>query len=237
MSAPVLLIPGLACNHVMWSHQVENLSTRWSVTVADLPPVADLTRMAERILMYAPPQFHLVAASMGGYIAFEIMKLYPARVMSLGLVVTTADRDTPQVAQRRLALNEAVAAGRWKTMWRAIVPRFLAEGRRRDSELINRVCDQVTSTSPEAFLLHMDAMRDRDPYFDVLPGINVPTCVFIGDDDEIIFPRTQLEMASRIPRADVRWIKSCGHIPTMERPEATTALLDGWLRSLERQAA
>jgi pimeloyl-ACP methyl ester carboxylesterase len=50
---------------------------------------------ARRILATAPSRFALAELSMGGYIAFEIMRQAPERVAKLALLDTGARPDTP----------------------------------------------------------------------------------------------------------------------------------------------
>ncbi len=55
------------------------------VTVADHRRDDSMAAIARRILAAAPPRFALAGLSMGGYIAFEIMRQAPERVVKLAL--------------------------------------------------------------------------------------------------------------------------------------------------------
>lgn len=71
------------------------------MTIADHTRDASMPAIASRILAAAPPSFALVGLSMGGYIAFEILRQAPDRVARLALLDTTARPDTPEQTQRR----------------------------------------------------------------------------------------------------------------------------------------
>ena len=60
-----------------------------------------MAAIARRILAAAPPRFALAGLSMGGYIAFEIMRQAPERVAKLALLDTGARADTPEQTERR----------------------------------------------------------------------------------------------------------------------------------------
>jgi pimeloyl-ACP methyl ester carboxylesterase len=74
---------------------------RGPVTVASHRHLDSITPLARSILMSAPPRFTLVGLSMGGYLAFEIMRQAAHRVAGLVLLDTTARADTPEHTQRR----------------------------------------------------------------------------------------------------------------------------------------
>ena len=57
-----------------------------------------LGAMAEDLLAHAPERFTLIGLSLGGYLAFEIMRRAPTRIARLALFDTTAP--TPAIRQR-----------------------------------------------------------------------------------------------------------------------------------------
>ena len=71
------------------------------VTVANHIRDDNMGAIARRILAEAPPRFALAGHSMGGYIAFEIMRQAPERVAKLALMNTQARSDTPEATTRR----------------------------------------------------------------------------------------------------------------------------------------
>src|SRR5215472_18836149 len=99
---PIVLIPGLTCSARLYADQIPALWRFGPVTVADHTRDDSMAAIARRILAAAPPQFALAGLSMGGYIAFEIMRQAPQRVTRLALLDTSARADTPErLAQRR----------------------------------------------------------------------------------------------------------------------------------------
>ena len=62
-----------------------------------------------------------------------------------------------------------------------------------------------------------------------LPGIRVPTMVICGRQDALTPLARSQEMAGAIPGAQLAVIEECGHLSTMERPQAATALMRLWL--------
>ena len=57
----------------------------------------------------------------------------------------------------------------------------------------------------------------------------VPTMVMCGRQDALTPPEHSQEMAVAIPGSRLAVIEDCGHLSTMERPQAATALMRQWL--------
>ncbi|MGA8076466.1 MAG: alpha/beta hydrolase, partial [Xanthobacteraceae bacterium] len=103
-SLPIVLVPGLTCTARLYAEQIPALWRFGPVTVADHRRDDSMAAIARRILAAAPPRFALVGLSMGGYIAFEIMRQEPNRVAKLALLDTGSRADTPEQTERRRVL-------------------------------------------------------------------------------------------------------------------------------------
>src|SRR5262249_31894989 len=100
----LVLIPGLLCSPALWAAQISTLSDIADITVADHTRHASMPELAEAILAAAPPRFALAGLSMGGYIAYEIIRQAGDRVLRLALLDTGARADPPDRRQGRLEL-------------------------------------------------------------------------------------------------------------------------------------
>ena len=98
---PIVLIPGLTCSARLYADQIPTLWRFGPVTVADHTRDDNMAAIARRILAAAPPRFALAGLSMGGYIAFEVMRQAPQRVAKLALLDTGARAETPEQTERR----------------------------------------------------------------------------------------------------------------------------------------
>src|SRR5271156_4087881 len=98
---PVILVPGLNCSARLYADQLPALWRFGPVTIADHTRDDSIPAIARRILEHAPPRFALAGLSMGGYIALEIMRQAPDRVVRLALLDTSARADTPALTQVR----------------------------------------------------------------------------------------------------------------------------------------
>ena len=88
MKEPLVLVPGLSCNAALYASQWPALADGRPILVADHARDDTLSAIVERLLAAAPPRFALCGLSMGGYVAFEVLRQAPERVARLALLDT-----------------------------------------------------------------------------------------------------------------------------------------------------
>jgi pimeloyl-ACP methyl ester carboxylesterase len=225
----VVLIPGLACNRMMWEEQIRDLADVARCWVAPLPPHDDLGRIAESILEMAPPRFALGGFSMGGYVAFEILARAPERVDRLCLMSTVATPEPAELSKRRRLMIEATRRIGYLPMWRQAVRRLVGESRRGDEAFIDRLMEQGFETGPYAFEAHQIAMMNRPDYRPIARRLRIPTLVVAGREDIATTVEDQRDLAATISGADFAVIEQAGHLFSFERPAETAAVMRQWL--------
>src|SRR4030081_3808438 len=119
---PILLVPGLVSSPRIFAPVAPALWRFGPVTVGNHIRDDNMGAIARRILAEAPPRFVLAGHSMGGYIAFEIVRQAPERVAKLALINTQARPDTPEVTARRRGQIAAVEAGGHRAGIGAVCP-------------------------------------------------------------------------------------------------------------------
>jgi pimeloyl-ACP methyl ester carboxylesterase len=110
---PFLLVPGLNCDARVYAGVANALWSFGPVTIANHQTGDSVAAIAKAILAEAPPKFGLIGFSMGGYIAFEILRRAPERVLKLALLDTSARPDSEESTTNRRRLI-ALAAERWR---------------------------------------------------------------------------------------------------------------------------
>lgn len=228
---PVVLIPGLMCSARLYAAQIPHLWTCGPVMVADHTRDDTMTAIARRILAAAPSRFALVGLSMGGYISFEILRHASARVTKLALLDTTARSDTPEAVAVRRAQIAQVAAGGLAEVADAQFMRLVHPLRREDASLrdINRLMSQEVGAA--GFTRQQTAIVGRVDSRPMLGDIRCPTLLLVGEADTLTPPERAVEMASGIAGARLVRVPDCGHLCTLERPEAVTQALLEWLQT------
>ena len=230
---PLVLVPGLLCDRRLWRHQVEGLSDlAGPVHVPDVTWQDSVAGMARSVLDAAPERFALAGLSMGGYVSLEVARQAPERVEALALLDTSARPDTPEQTEARLALVGLARSGRFDEVWRLLLPRIVHPDRVEDPEIRSTVREMAHAVGPEGFERQERAIIGRPDSRGGLPTISCPTLVLCGKDDALTPPQLHEELADGIPGARLCQIDDCGHLSTLERPEAVTRAMRAWLEVL-----
>jgi pimeloyl-ACP methyl ester carboxylesterase len=228
---PSVFVPGLLCTPRLY---VEQISTVWSfgpVTVAEHTRDDNVQAIARRILTSAPPRFALIGLSMGGYVSLEIMRQAPGRVARLALLDTTARPDTPEQSAGRRELIALARSGRFDEIADRLFPKLVAPRRHDDETLRHSVRVMAREVGPEAFERQQSALIGRPDSRPDLAAIRCPTLVLVGDQDALTPPDRAHEMASAISGSRLVVVPDCGHLSTLERPDAVSQALAGLLQS------
>lgn len=224
----LVLLPGLLCDARLWRDQAEGMADIADVAIADLTRNDSVEAMAAQVLATAPPTFALAGLSMGGYVAFEILRQAPERVERLALLATSAAPDSPARADQRRRAMAALALGRFLGVTQQMLPQLV-----HPSRLADPIADEVKAMAArvggEAFLRQQRAILGRPDSRPLLPAIAVPALVVVGDSDRLTPPAESEAIHAGIPDARLHVLAQCGHLPAIEHPEAVTALMRDWL--------
>jgi len=226
---PVVLVPGLNCSARLYAEQVPALWRFGPVQVADHTRDDSMDAIAARILTQAPPRFALAGLSMGGYIALTIAREAPARVSKLALLDTSARPETPEQSERRKPQIALAQDGRFAEVPALQFPVFVHRNRQHDEALKRRVRVMAEETGAEAFLRQQKAIMTRPDMRPLLASIACPTLVLVGDGDELTPPQLSEEIAADIAGSRLVVVADCGHLSTMERPDAVNGALVEWM--------
>ena len=226
---PTLLLPGLLASARLYAPQLPSLWQFGPVMVADHRRDDSIAAIARRILSHAPPRFALVGLSMGGYIAFELLRQAPERVARLALLDTTARADAPEQKLRRGELIGLARAGRFDEIFDLAYPGLVHPDRHADEALRETVRCMAQDTGAEAFIRQQTAIMNRCDSRADLAAIGCPTLVLVGDADQLTPPARAQEIAAGIRGARMIEVPASGHLSTLEQPERVTAALAEWL--------
>jgi pimeloyl-ACP methyl ester carboxylesterase len=226
---PLVLVPGLLCDAALWDHQARHLRDIADISVGETTRDETMPAMARRVLAAAPRSFALAGLSMGGYVCLEIMRQAPERVRRLALLDTAAIADDADKRAQRQDLITLAETGKFKGVTPRLLPLLIHPERLEDAALTQAVMAMAGRVGKAAFLLQQRAILSRMDSRPSLGAIDVPTLVLCGRQDALTPVARHEEMASAIRGARLSIIEDCGHLSTMERPEAATAVMRDWL--------
>jgi pimeloyl-ACP methyl ester carboxylesterase len=232
----LILIPGLVCDATVWSHAVRNLPARLRAVVAEHDLSDSIVAMAQRFLAIAPPRFLLAGHSMGGRVALEMYRLARDRVSGLALLDAGYERlaagpaGDAEVRKRQEFLDLARGKG-MRAMAEVWVEGMVHPQRLQDRDLIGRIVGMIGAKPVAMFEAQIRALLERPDAADLLPQIHCPTLVLCGREDAWSPISRHERMTALIPGSRFVGVPDCGHMSTMEQPEAVTSALAEWIDS------
>ena len=226
---PLVLVPGLACTERLFAAQI----AAWPgpVQVADHGEDDTMAGLARRLLDAVPDRFAVAGLSMGGYVALEVLRQAPHRVTRLALLDTSARADTDEAKVNRERLIALAGAGRYAEVHAALWPKLVHPSRVGDRELEAVVRGMAEATGADTFVRQQRAIMGRSDSRDLLPGIEIPTLVLVGAEDQLTPPDLAREMADAVEWASLVVVPGSGHLSSLEQPEVVTRALQAWFRA------
>ena len=156
---PLILLPGLLLDERLYDAQIAALAVRAEPKVVDLTGADSIAGMAEAALAAAPERFALCGLSMGGYVAFEIMRRAPQRVLKLALLDTQARPEGAAARTRRLDLMARAGRGEFEGAVDQLLRLFVHPDRLADRDLVATLDAMAGEGRPG----RLPAPADRDP--------------------------------------------------------------------------
>lgn len=227
----------------MWERQIADLATPGRTVLApSLPgfggtPVPavqpSLDDYADALMreVDAAGLRHVVACglSMGGYVAFALLRRHRERVAGLVLADTKAEPDTEEGKAGRIALAARVReVGAERAFFAATPPPWL----RPESVHWPLLRSIILRQPPEAIAQASLAMAGRPDSRPDLATVDVPTAVVVGDRDPITTPENARTIAGGIRGATLAILAEAGHLSNLEQPAAFNLAVNALLAKL-----
>jgi pimeloyl-ACP methyl ester carboxylesterase len=229
-----------ACAHLtderLYGEQVATLEANYECTVFAFRDHDSLGGMAEELLANTPARFTLIGLSLGGYLAFEIIRRELHRLERLVLMDTTAVADQPARRAGRLADIAKVREGGIEALIPELPARWLHSANVQRAELTHLMADMARSIGARGQFNQQTAMLSRPDSHADLERVRVPVLLACGREDPVTPVHDHEAMAARIPGARLKIIENCGHLSTIEQPEVVNRMLKSWLRETEEDS-
>jgi len=239
----ILFVHGFPLSGRLWNEAVDRLARSFRCVVPDLrghgeSDATDAASMADHAddllaVLDAAGQTGpavVVGLSMGGYVAFELVRRMPDRVRALVLANTRAGADTPEAAAKRRETASAVLRDGSEVVADSMVGKLFAAS--ADEHLRRRWHTIMRTTPPKGIAAALRAMADRPDSLSTLHGFERPVLVVAGNEDEIVTTADAEAMRDAAPDARLEVVEGAGHMTPVEQPDTFADLVAGFLRSL-----
>jgi len=245
---PVVLLHAFPLNSRMWAPQIKALAGHRRVIAPDYPGFGKSPRPpAQPDVRYYAEQVGglldklkldrvvLGGLSMGGYVAFACLRLFPERVSALLLANTRPEPDDEDAREARRETAHRVAEQGVRVLPKLQMERLLAPNTMEyNKDVVEFVRGMILESSPDGVVAALGAMRERPDSTDLLQRINIPTLVVGGVDDTLSTPEIMGGMAERIPDSRHATLPKAGHLSNLEAQEGFNAALCEFLEELQR---
>lgn len=226
---PVILLHAFPLSAEMWRPQLDAVPDGWRFIAPHLrgfgdgPPAAGDGSMDE----YAADVCALMDAlelddaaigglSMGGYVAFAVHRLAPARCTRLILADTRAAADTAQGREGRLQMRELLARKGPAAVASQMLPKLLSPAAPPGTVALVR--ELIERNDPAGIDAAIAALMNRPDATAQLARISCPTLVTVGEADTITPLADATAMHQAIPRSTLTVIPGAGHLANLEQP-------------------
>jgi 3-oxoadipate enol-lactonase len=240
---PLVLLHAFPLNGRMFEVQMQAFSERRRVISPDYPGFGrsprtpaqpDVRYYAEavRTLLDRLELEHVVlgGVSMGGYVAFGCLSLFPQRISGLVLANTRPEPDSEEMRENRKEMARRVAEEGVEVLIELQLERLLApDTLENGEEVVQKVRAMILESSPNGVVAALGAMRDRPDSTPLLGEIEVPTLVIGGEEDGISSPEVMGAMAEKIPNSRHVTLPRAGHLSNLENSEGFDAALREFL--------
>ncbi len=243
-SGPVLLlVHGFPLDHTMWRRQIEHFGGSRRVIAPDLRGFGgsgvtegtvtmqrfadDLAAILDSLRIEA---VDFCGLSMGGYIAWQFVQRHRAKVRSLILCDTKASADTAEGRETRIGLAEKVVQRGPGFIAQTMPDKLFSQHTRdRQPEIVAEIQDVIRRTDPQGVAAASRGMAERPDVTPLLPSIDMPTLVIVGDEDAITTRDEMFQMSQAIPSAEFVSVAEAGHMAPLEQPAAVNAAIEAFL--------
>jgi len=227
-----VLIHGFPLDRRVWAEVGRRLVDKHRVICVDLPgfgqstlakpfSIASLASDLHQLLGHldALPAY-VGGLSMGGYVSLAFAKQFAGDLRGLILVDTKAAGDTAEGKAGRLAMAALARDKGSAAVADQMLPKMLGAGAVQSRPQLVKQLKQIMDACPaktiEAACL---AMKDRDDFTALLPGLKMPVLIVVGETDAITSPAVATAMRDAIVGARLVVIPAAGHMAPLEQPQ------------------
>ena len=225
MTLPFVFLPGLLNDGRLWHHPIRALGRDHLILTPVLSHQSSIEEMAAYVLEHAPPFFHLMGFSMGGYVALEIALRAPERVDKLAIFNSSAAPDTWVKKKYRQEQILKAKNMSFKGITPHLLPRLLHPSNICKPHIVKLLYDMAQTIGPKGFIQQQQAILSKIDYRDALPAIHQKTLI-VGSvyDKQIPFEHQEF-LSKQIPNAVLHPMYHSGHLSVLEEAENINKIL------------
>jgi len=239
---PIVFVHGHPFNHTMWQYQISHFSKEYRLIMPDLRGYGRTEVTSGRVMLdeMALDILHLLESlqieqaifcglSMGGQIVLDFYRMFPHKVTALIIVDSDARGETPESYRQRLQKAASILETGMKQHTDDTIHQYIAAASMKNVPVYAHLYEMMTTTTAEGAAAAHKGRGERRDHLSLLPHIQVPTLIVVGEEDFFTPEPIARLMSDAIPGAQLAVIAGAGHLPNMEKPEAFNKALYDFL--------
>lgn len=216
-------IPGTLCDERMWSRLTPLLGDGFAFNYVPLYQARTRQEMHEVIAAHSAPSAHLVAFSLGAYLAIEYALLHPERVQSLVLIANSARGLSDAEKQTRRRIIPMLKSSAYTGMTRMRLRELLHDTHLADQSIIDVIQQMAVDLGKDVLLAQFTASMERPDLMERLTEVKCPVLIVGAAGDQLVDPADLREMERHLPDARLAIHDGTGHMIPLESPQALAA--------------
>jgi len=241
---PIVFLHAFPLDRSMWAPQIGALVRQGRCIAPDLrglgastgPGPYSMDQYADDVaalldVLGAEPAV-VVGLSMGGYVAFALLRRHRERVRALVLADTRTGADTDEGREKRRRLIEVARARGSQAIADMQIATMVGQTtRERRPEVVEAIRAMMAAAPPDGVVGALEAMIARPDSAATAATIGVPTLVVVGEEDTLTPPAEARAMHERIRGSRFEVVSEAGHICNLERASAFNHLLSEFVEA------
>jgi pimeloyl-ACP methyl ester carboxylesterase len=214
------LIPGTLCDQRLWGRLAPLLApSRFDLRYVPLFKARTRAQMQLLIAARTAPAAHIVAFSMGAYLALEHALAHPERIASLVVIASSARGLRTEEKERRQRAMTVLEQHAFAGTPRSQLRNFVLPEHVDDPAIAGVIAQMSLELGKETMLAQFAASMERPDLMERLGELRCPVLILGAEDDEMVRADDLRAMAALVPDATLDIIRGSGHMVPLEAPE------------------
>ncbi len=219
----IAFLPGMLCDQRLWQPTLEKLPAHFTCKPVDLLRCDSIAQMKAETQSTIIDCDLVVAFSLGGYVAQELIADNPTGFPATILLGTSGTGLTNQEISLRQQVLKIAQTQNFDPMPNSRARDFVAADCPADIRAI--VQTMAREAGADKFIAQLSSTLDRRHTLDALGGYNKPCLVVAAEQDNIVPKTESKKLANAIPNSHFISLKHCGHMIPLEQPKLVAEMI------------
>jgi pimeloyl-ACP methyl ester carboxylesterase len=234
MKELIYLIPGTMCDDRLWAPLVELLPNIYRTKYVAIDKGCSKVDMLAEISTSIKSRDHIIAFSMGGYLALQYILESTQAPKSLVLIAASASCLTNHEIKIRAETIRWLKSNPYKGISNRRLKRFVHSSRLDDIELIQAIVAMDKKLGKKTLIQQLTATSQRECLINRLSEITCPVLIIGAEDDDMVSLEALHKMYEKFPDSNFKIISNCGHMLPLEQPQILTNILTNFYKEIGR---